>query len=89
MSRSIVKASQETGREGAMYAEPVEWLSRTEEELIENVVINAKTYIRTIWGKLQQRILFIFKDALGFLKKCLHQICIFEGDLINYFFENR
>ena len=38
------------GREGAMYAEPVEWVSTTE-KLIGNVVINAKIYIGTIWGR--------------------------------------
>ena len=89
MSRSIVKASRKNGREGAMYSEPVEWLSRTEEKLIGNVVINAKTYIATIWGKLQQRILFKFKDSLGFSKNVCIRTEYFERDLVNYFFENR
>ena len=48
-----------------MYAEPVEWTSPTGQELIGNVVINAKIYIGTIWGKLLQRNLLKFKNPLG------------------------
>ena len=51
-----------------MYAEPVEWVSPTGVKLIGNVMINAKLYIGTIWGKLIQRNLLSFKNPLGFSK---------------------
>ena len=57
-SQSFMKKN----REGAMYAEPVEWVSPTGVKLIGNVMMNAKHYIRTIWGKLIQRNLLSFKD---------------------------
>ena len=37
------------GREGAMYAEPVEFVSLTGEKLIGKVVINAKMFVGTIF----------------------------------------
>ena len=40
---------KKNNREGAMYAEPVEWVSPTGVKLIGNVMINAKLYIGTIW----------------------------------------
>ena len=51
-----------------MYVKPREWVSPTGVKLIGNVMINAKVYIRTIWGKLIQRNLLGFKDPLGFSK---------------------
>ena len=56
------------GCEGAMYGEWVEWVSPTGANFIRNVLINAKIYIGTIWGKLLQRNLSNFKDPLGFSK---------------------
>ena len=56
------------GREGAMCAEPVEWISPTGDKLIGNIIIKAKIYIGTTWGKLLQRNLLNFKDPLGFSK---------------------
>ena len=75
--------------EGAMYAEPVEWVSPTGVKLIGNVMINAKLYIGTIWGKLIQRNLLSFKDPLGFSKTVFIKTTYFEDNLVNYFFENR
>ena len=72
-----------------MYAEPVEWVSPTGVKLIGNVMINAKLYIGTIWGKLIQRNLLSFKDPLGFSKTVFIKTTYFEDDLVNYFFENR
>ena len=40
---------------GAMYVEPVEWVSPAGVKLIGNVMINAKLYLGTIRGKLIQR----------------------------------
>ena len=39
------------GREGAMYAEPVEWVSPLGVKRIRNLVTNAKIYMVSIWGK--------------------------------------
>ena len=72
-----------------MYAEPVEWVSPTVVKLIGNVMINAKLYIGTIWGKLLQRSLLNFKDPLGFPKTVFIRTTHFEDDLVNYFFENQ
>ena len=72
-----------------MYAEPVEWVSPTGVKLIGNVMINAKLYIGTIWGKLLQRNLLSFKDPLGFPKTVFIKKTHFEDDLVNYFFENQ
>ena len=72
-----------------MYAEPVEWVSPTGVKLIGNVMINAKLYIRTIWGKLIQRNLLSFKEPLGFSKAVFIKTTYFEDDLVNYFFENQ
>ena len=73
-----------------MYAEPVEWVSPTGVKLIGNVMINAKLYIGTVWGKLIQRNLLSFKDPLGFSKTVSYQNHIFfQDDLVNYFFENQ
>ena len=55
-------------REGAMYAEPVEWVSPLGVKLIRNLVTNAKFYMVSIWGKLLQRSLLDFKDPLGLSK---------------------
>ena len=77
------------GRKSAMYAEPVDWTSPAGQKLIRNVVINAKIYIGTIWGKLHQRNLLNFKDPLGFLKTVFIKAKYFEDDLENYFFENQ
>ena len=52
-------------------------------------MINAKLYIRTIWGKLIQRNLLRFKDPLGFSKTVFIKTTYFEDDLVNYFFENQ
>ena len=60
-----------------MYSEPVEWVSPTGVKLIGNVMINAKHYIATIWGKLIQRNLLSFKDPLGFSKTVFYQNHIF------------
>ena len=65
------------GCKGAIYAEPVEWTSTTGQKFIGNVVINAKIYIGTIWGKLVQRSLLNFKDYLGFSKTVFYQNHIF------------
>ena len=70
-----------------MYAEPVEWVSPTGVKLIGNVIINAKLYIGTIWGKLLQRNLLSFKDPLGFSKTVSIKTTHFEDDLVSYFFE--
>ena len=72
-----------------MYAEPVEWVSPTGVKFIGKVMINAKLYIGTIWGKLIQRNLLSFKDPLGFPKTVLIKTTHFEDDIINYFFENQ
>ena len=73
-SQSFIKKNN---REGAMYAEPVEWVSPTGVRLIGNVMINAKLYIGTIWGKLIRRNLLSFKDPLGFSKTVFYQNHIF------------
>ena len=70
-----------------MYAEPVGWVSPTGVKLIGNVMINAKCYIGTIWGKLIQRNLLSFKDPLGFSKTVFIKTTYFEDILVNYFFE--
>ena len=75
-------------REGAMYAEPVEWVSPTGVKFIGMMMINAKLYIGTIWGKLIQRNLLSFKDPLGFSKTVFIKTTYFEDDIVNYFFEN-
>ena len=72
-----------------MYAEPVKWVSPTGEQLIGNVIINAKLYIGTIWGKLIQRNLLSFKDPLGSPKTVFIKTTYFEDNLINYFFGNQ
>ena len=72
--------------ECAMYVEPVDWVSPTGVKLIENVMINAKLYIGTFWGKLIQRNLLSLKDPLGFLKTVFIKTTHFEDDLVNYFF---
>ena len=72
-----------------MYAEPVEWVLPTWVKLIENVMINAKPYIGTIWGKLIQRNLLSFKDPLGFSKTVFIKTTYFEDVFVNYFFENQ
>ena len=77
------------GREGAMYTDHAEKVSPTGEKLIQNVVINAKTYIRTIWGKLLQRHLLSFKDPLGCSKTVFIKTTYFEDDLVNYIFANQ
>ena len=64
---------RKNGREGAIYAEPEELTSPTGHKIIENVVINAKIYIGTIWGKLLQRNLLNFKDPLGLSKTVFYQ----------------
>ena len=64
-------------REGAMYVELVEWVSPTGVKLIGNVMINAKLYIGTVWGKLIQRNFLSFKDPLGFSKIVFNQNHIF------------
>ena len=90
MSKSIVKATwQKNGREGAMYAEPVQWVSPTGEKLNGNVVINAKTYIGAIWGKLLQRNLINLKDPLGFSRIIFIKTTFSEDNLVNCFFENQ
>ena len=71
-----------------MYVEPVEWISPTGEELIDNEVINGKNFIGTNWGKLLQRNQLKFKDPLRFSKTFLIKTTYFEDDLVNYFFEN-
>ena len=73
-------------REGAMYAEPVEWVSPTGVKLIGNVMINAKLYIGTVWGKLIQRNLLSFKVPLGFSKTVFIKTTYFEDNLVSYFF---
>ena len=73
------------GREGAMYAEPVEWVSTTGEEFAGNVVINAKIFIGTIWGKLLKRNLLNFKDHLVFSITVFINTKSFEDDLVNFF----
>ena len=60
-----------------MYAKPVEWISSKGEKLTENVVIKAKIYIETIWGKVLQMKLINFKGQSRFLEKCFHQNNIF------------
>ena len=82
-SQSFMKKNN---REGAMYAEPVEWVSPTGLKLIGNVMINAKLYIGTIWGKLIQRNLLNFKDPLGFSKTVFIKTTYFEDNFVNYFF---
>ena len=72
-SQSFMKKN----REGAMYAEPVEWVSPTGVKIIGNVMISAKLYIKTIWEKLIQRDLLSFKDPLGFSKTVFYQNHIF------------
>ena len=73
------------GREGAIYAELVEWVSTTGEEFAGNVVINAKVFIGTIWGKLLQRNLLNFKDHLVFSITVFIKTKYFEDDLVNFF----
>ena len=73
------------GPEGAMYAEPVEWISPTGGKFIGNVVINAKIYNGTIWGKLLEQNLLNFKDALGFSKTVFIKTTYFEDNLVNFF----
>ena len=68
-----------------MYAEPIEWVSPTGLKLIGNVMINAKLYIGTIWGKLIQRKLLSFKDPRGFSKTVFIKTSYFEDDLVNFF----
>ena len=70
-----------------MYGEPVEWVSPTGVKLIGNVMINAKLFIGTIWGKLLQRSLLYFKDPLRFPKTVFIKTTHF--DFVNYFFENQ
>ena len=72
-----------------MYAEPVEWVSPTGVKLIGNVMINAKLYSGTIWGKLIQRNLLSLKDPLGFSKTVFLKTTYFEDHLVNFFFENQ
>ena len=52
---------EKNGRKGNMYAEPVEWVLPTGGNLIGIVLINAKTYMGTVWGKLLQRNLLILR----------------------------
>ena len=73
-SQSFMKKNN---REGAMYAEPVEWVSPTGVKFIGNVMINAELYIGKIWGKLIQGNLLSFKDPLGFSKTVFYQNHIF------------
>ena len=54
-------------REGAMHAEPAEWISTTRQKIIENVV-KSNNYIGIIWRKLVQRNLLNYKDPLSFTK---------------------
>ena len=72
-----------------MYAEPVEWVSSTGEDLIRNVVFITKIYIRPIWGQLLQRNLLNFKDPPVLLKTVFIKTTYFEYVLVNYFFENQ
>ena len=74
------------GCEGAMYAEWVEWVSPTGANLIRNVLINAKIYIGTIWGKLLHRNLSNFKDPLGFSKTVFYQNHIISRRFSKLFF---
>ena len=82
-SQSFMKKN---GREGAMYAEPVEWTSPTGQKIIGKVVIKAKIFIGTIWGTLLKRSLLNAKDPLGFSKTVFIKTTLFEDDLVNYFF---
>ena len=54
--------------------------------LIRNVLINAKIYIGTIWGKLLQRNLSNFKDPLGFSKTVFYQNHIISRRFSKLFF---
>ena len=58
-------------------------------KLIGNVVINAKFFIGTIWGKLLQRNLVSFKDPLCFSKTVFIKTAYLVNDLVNYFFKNK
>ena len=80
---------KKNNRQGAMYAEPVEWVSLTGVILIGNVMINAKLYIGTVWGRLLQKKLLSFRDPLGFPKTVFIKTTHFEDDLVNYLFENQ
>ena len=52
---------EKNGRKGDMYAETVEWVSPTGGKANGIVLINAKTYMGTVWGKLLQTNLLILK----------------------------
>ena len=80
---------RKNNREGAMYAEPVEWVSPTGVKLIGNVMINARLSIGTIWVKLLQRNLLSFKNSLGFPKNVVIKTTHFEDDLLNFFRKSR
>ena len=70
-------------REGAMYAKHVERVSPTGAKPIENVVINAKVYIGTVWGKLLQRNLSsrnLFSKKSPILKTTISSIFLNNGN---------
>ena len=50
--------------ESAMYVEHVLWVSPIGEKHIWCVVIKARIYIGTIWGKLPQKNILRFKEPL-------------------------
>ena len=79
----VIKAKN--GRKGAMYAEPVEWVSPAGEKLFGNVVINAEFTWEQFGGKLLQRNLINFKEPLGFSKIVFIKTTYFEENLVNFF----
>ena len=58
-------------------------------KFIGNVVINAKFFIGTNWGKLLQRNLVKFKDPLRFSTTVFIKTAYLVNDLVNYFFKNK
>ena len=81
-SRSLMAKN---GREGAMYAEQVEWVSPTGGKFIGNLVIIAKIYIGIILVKLPQRNQLKYQDPISFSKTfCIKTTC-FEDNLVIYF----
>ena len=53
------------------------------------MVINAETYIGTIWRKLLKRNLINFKDPPVFSKTVFIKTTYFADNLVNYYFENQ
>ena len=83
MSRIIVKASLKKWAKN-QYGYRVCGVGFTSSrKLIGNVVIIAKIFTRTIWGKLLQRNLINFNDPLGFSKTVFIKTTYFEDDLAN------